>query len=118
MEETKSGFESGMVKLVVCCPLAEQFGIGKCSNNPVKWQWTKCSHSDFIDDKGFCNCIKCNNKSFIQEVGFKCSGNSHGNDYESFKVRDMVFALQMATKAILGIDTDDDAAMDFLSNMT
>lgn len=30
----------------------------------------------------------------------------------------MMFALQMATKAILGADYDDDQAMDFLENMT
>lgn len=30
----------------------------------------------------------------------------------------MVFALQMATKAILGLDADEEDALDFLENMT
>jgi hypothetical protein len=30
----------------------------------------------------------------------------------------MVFAINMATKAILGADMDDDGALDFLNNMS
>jgi hypothetical protein len=35
-----------------------------------------------------------------------------------YKKKDMVFALQMATKAILGLDTDEEEALDFLENMS
>jgi hypothetical protein len=43
---------------------------------------------------------------------------SHGTEYVFYKLKDLVFALQMATKAILGVDTDDEDAMDFMANMT
>jgi hypothetical protein len=33
-------------------------------------------------------------------------------------MKDLIFALQLATKAIIGAETDDDAALDFLENVT
>lgn len=89
----EKGYKTGKVVLTVCCPLAKQFKFGECSNEPVEWCWKSCGHRDYIDDQGFCHCIECGKSNFIQELGFSCSSTTHGTDYVSYKIKDMVFAL-------------------------
>lgn len=112
--------KSQAAPLVVCCPLAQQFNYGKCSNDPVSWRWKSCKHQTYINDEGDCICknSSCDTNCFIQDVGFKCKSESHFNDYVHYKLRDVVFALQMATKAVYGMNAEDEEAMDFLENMT
>ncbi len=113
----ESNFRKGKVALTVCCPLAEQFSAGKCSNNPIEWSWTACGHRDYIDCEGNCHCLVCGKSWFIQHVQFNCQSSSHGNAYVSYKRKDMIYVLSMGAKAILGLDADEEEALDFLENM-
>jgi hypothetical protein len=52
-------------------------------------------------------------------VGFRCGGTDHGNDFVGFKLKDTIFALQMATKAIaVSTGMSDEDSLNFLENMT
>jgi hypothetical protein len=118
MSEPTTGIQ---IVLTVCCPKAEQFGYGTCSNNPVKWRWCSCNHQTYIDDRGDCICqnSSCSIRSFLKYVGFKCGSTEHGNDFVNYKLKELVFALQMATKAVaVNNSMGEMESLDFLENMT
>jgi hypothetical protein len=115
-----SKFKTIKVELVVACPKATQFKKGTCSNDPIEWEWTFCGHKNLIDNFGDCHCTECGHSAFISELGFNCSASTHGNDYVSYKLTDMVTALNMATSAVQGVNedfVDEDQMLDFVANL-
>ena len=56
-----------MVKLIICCPLAKQFGVGECSNEPLNCNCS-CGQPNYIDEQGFVNCKGCGKKVFFQDL--------------------------------------------------
>jgi hypothetical protein len=117
----ESAYKTGKVGLTVCCPYASRFGYGNCSNDPIQWTWTDCGHRILIDGKGYCHCTSCGHSLFIYKLNLKCSSSNHGNDRISYKLKDLIFSINLATGAMLGLDQDDEddyEALDFMKNMS